>query len=1002
VSTFGPFDRAGPRWFTIPAHRPFVEDLARGLSLALAPLGPEALSQAIVLTPTRRGARALAEAFLTVSGGKAVLLPQVRTLGDLDEGEPPFEPGDIGLDLPPAVSGYRRRFELARLVSENAHIFRRPIDAAGAVELADALAAFLDSLQIEEVSADGKIETLVEGDFAEHWKHSAQFLSLALDAWPRRLRELGLMDVAERRVALLRLLQRQWTDAPPAVPLIAAGSTGTAPATADLLAAIAAAPLGAVVLPGLDLELADKAWDDVGEQHPQGAMKRLLDRHGLTRANVSEWPAGVTGSQARGRWRRRVINEALRPADQTADWRDQIARIREEAEDGDPVALGLDGLTVIAGRGEEDSASVAALLLREALETPGKTAALVTPDRDLARRVSAKLARWGVAADSSAGAPLSHCPVGVLIGLVARAAMDPCSPVRLLAILKHPLVRLGLGDRAREAALAALENDGLRGPRPGNWEALAARLLEKNDPDAADLLVRARAALDRVSPSPDRVTAAAQARALTEAMEALTVGEDGGLGALWAGPSGESAGQLLTALMTESEGLPHVSPTGFAKLVEKLMAGATVRMSGAAHPRLRILGAIEARLVRADRLILAGLEEGVWPQVAPIDPFLSRPMREALGLPPPERRIGLSAHDFAQAACAPEVFLLHSERREGAPAVESRWLWRLKTLARGAGVALPQRPEALAWASALDEPGAYAPVGRAEFAPPLEARPTRLAVTQVEALTRDPYAVYARNVLKLYPLDRPDEPMEQRARGTAIHEAFETFAGEWPGLDPAEAGARFADLYLEELRRAGAPQSALARETALAREAGVWIAEMELRRRAGGTQVIVEQSGQASFKTARGDFTVTAKADRIELTQDGFAHVLDFKTGPEPSNKQVDTGFSPQLTLTAAIIARGGFESIGRRPPGDLVYIRITGRSPAGTEVVSLAAGDESQGGAEKAFAGLQDLITRYEDPGYPYRSRTAPQFVKTYASDYDHLARVYEWSTSDDDGDGE
>ena len=113
----GPFAKPGPRWFTIPAHRPFTLDLARGLSEALAPLGPEGLSQAIVLTPTRRGARALAEAFLTVSGGRAVLLPQVRALGDLDEGEPPFEPGDLALGLPPAITPYRRRFELARLAA---------------------------------------------------------------------------------------------------------------------------------------------------------------------------------------------------------------------------------------------------------------------------------------------------------------------------------------------------------------------------------------------------------------------------------------------------------------------------------------------------------------------------------------------------------------------------------------------------------------------------------------------------------------------------------------------------------------------------------------------------------------------------------------------------------------------------------------------------------------------------------------------------------------------
>lgn len=985
-----PFDGPGPRWFTIPAHRPFVEDLARGLTLALQPLGPEGLSQAIVLTPTRRGARALAEAFLTVSCGKAVLLPQVRALGDLDEGEPPFEPGDLVLDLPPAVSGYRRRFELARLVSEHSGLFDRPIDAAAALELADALAGFLDSLQIEEVEGgSGKIDGLVQGDLAKHWLRSADFLKLALDAWPRRLRDLGLIDVSERRVRLLRLLERQWTDNPPKTPLIAAGSTGTAPATADLLAVVARAPLGAVVLPGLDLELAESAWRQVGEQHPQGAMKRLLDRHRVPREAVRDWPAGAAGAQAQGRWRRRMINEALRPADQTADWRDQIRKIREEADAGDPVAVGLGGLTVIAARGEEDCAGAAALLLREALETPGKTAALVTPDRDLARRVSAKLARWGLQADSSAGTPLTQYPVGVLIGLVSRAALDPCDPVQLLAILKHPLVRLG------EAGLQSLELHGLRGPRQGDWDALEKRLAAKGDGDAASLLHRVRTALDGVAPSPERTTAAAQARALTQTLEALARGADGTPGALWAGPAGEAAGQLLTALMTESEGLPPVSPSGFVQLLDALMAGAMVRTGGNAHPRLRILGAIEARLIRADRLILAGLEEGVWPQAPPVDPFLSRPMRTAIGLPPPERRVGLSAHDFAQAACAPEVFLLHAERREGAPAVESRWLWRLKTLARGAGVELPQRPEVLAWARALDEPGPYSPVPRTEYAPPLEARPIKLPVTQVEALTRDPYAVYARNVLRLYPLDRPDEPMEQRARGTAIHEAFEKFAAEWPST-----GRRFADLYLQELTDAGAPRSALARESALAAEAGLWIADMEARRRADATAVIVEQSGQASFPIGRGRFTVTAKADRIELTADGYAHVLDFKTGPEPSRKQVDTGFSPQLTLTAAIIARGGFETIGAKAPGDLVYIRITGRDPAGKEVISLAAGAESLDGAEKAWAGVQDLVARYEDPREPYRSRTAPQFVKAYASDYDHLARVYEWSTSGEEED--
>ena len=365
-------------------------------------------------------------------------------------------------------------------------------------------------------------------------------------------------------------------------------------------------------------------------------------------------------------------------------------------------------------------------------------------------------------------------------------------------------------------------------------------------------------------------------------------------------------------------------------------------------------------------------------------------------LPPPERRIGLSAHDFAQAACAPEVYLLHAERREGAPAVESRWLWRLKTLARGAGVDLPGRPEVLAWAKSLDQPGPYAPVPRAAFAPPLAARPLKLPVTQAEALTRDPYAVYARYVLGLYLLPRPDEPMEQRARGTAIHAAFEHFSEEWPAPP-----ARFAQLYMAELARAGAPASALARERALAAEAAVWVGEMEARRREDGRQVFVEQSGQAHFQTPRGAFAVTAKADRIEVGPDGRAHVLDFKTGLPPSKKQVKTGFSPQLTLTSAIIARGGFTEIGPRPPGELIYVRVTGRDPAGEEIAPLAGEDDVLTLPETAWAGLEKLVLRYEDEAWPYRSRIAPQFVKTYASDYDHLARVGEWAAAEE-GDGE
>jgi ATP-dependent helicase/nuclease subunit B len=1007
------FSGPGPRWFTIAAHRPFVEDLAAGLNAELSPLGPEALSDAIVLTPTRRAARGLMEAFVKVGAGRALLLPRIRALGDLDEGEPPFEPGEVALDLPPAISSWRRRFELARLVALHQDRLQRTLDATAALELADALAGFLDSIQIEEVGPFEAIETWVDADLARHWRISADFLKLALEAWPRRLAELGLVDVAARRVALLNALAERWRVDPPTEPLIAAGSTGTAPATARLLGVIAAAPRGCVVLPGLDQDLADKAWAEVGEQHPQGAMKRLLELNKVRRDQVRALSPPGPGD-TRGRWRRRVINEALRPAEATADWLDQIKSLREEGarEKVDPFAEGLAGLSLVATRSEEETAAAAALLLRETLESEGRTAALITPDPVLARRVSARLARWGIAADSSAGAPLAGYPAGVLAALVARVAADPADPVGLLAVLKHPLTRLGWEPEAIEPARRTLERHGLRGPRPQDRAAVAARLAAaKTDregrPVAADRIAALEDAgrlFDALAAALDRAAApyaaglaspAAAARALAEALEALAEGPTpGDSGALWAGPGGEAAVELFAALMAESEGLPQVSPDAFAELLEVLQAGAMVRAGGANHPRLRILGAIEARLVRADRLVLAGLEEGVWPAPAPIDPFLSRPMRQTAGLPPPERRIGLSAHDFAQAACAPDVVLLASERRGDAPAVASRWLWRLQTLARGAGVELPSRPELLDWARALDAPLADPPpslktAARPRPTPPLAARPRRLPVTGVERWIRDPYAVYAREILKLRPLERPAEPVDARLRGTAIHAAFERFAVEHPGELGDAAAEAFGGILLQELRKAGMAEAQLTREQALARNAAPWVAALEARRRPGA-RLLVEQTGEHPIWVPGGAFTVTAKADRIELRDNG-ADILDFKTGAAPTKRQVESGLSPQLTLTAAILHHGGFAGAGVVPPRELVYVRVSGGRIPGQEEIRAGEG-ESPDLALRALEGLRRRVERFDEETTPYISWAAPQFIDRYQGDYDHLARLWEW----------
>ncbi|MDY6923002.1 MAG: double-strand break repair protein AddB [Pseudomonadota bacterium] len=1014
---FDPFAPAGPRWYAIEARRPFLEDLAAGVLDWLGEHPPEALSDAVILLPNRRAARAFTGALTKLAGDRPVLLPQVRPLGDLEEDEPPFAPGELGLDLPPAIAPLTRRFEMARMIVED---FRPGLAPLRALEMADALGGFLDSCQLEEVEDLARVATLVEGDLAEHWQESARFLGLAVEAWPKRLAALGLVDPAWRRARLLRLLAEAWTERPPTRPVIAAGSTGTAPAAADVLAAVARAPQGCVVLPGLDRDLASDVWSRLGdnEQHPQNALWRLLRRHEVEREAVRPWfePAADPATGTRGRARQRLINEALRPAEATDDWRALIRTLRADAfrdQSADPITQGLDGLSVITVRAEEDAAATLALMMRETLETPGRTCALVTPDLALGRRVAARLERWGVVADNSSGQPLSRMPAGRLVDLAARFIVTPLDPHPLLGLVKHPLVRLDLDGVEPAAAIRTLEEHALRGPRLRDWARARSALLRAGEPrddgrprspDTIERLAAARVLLDRLEQLSDAARAPfvpeapvdAAARALTTLIEAVA-GQDA-----WAGPDGEAAAALLAGLIEGGASLGAVSRADFAELVRALLGEETVRTGGANQPRLRILGAIEARLVRADRMILAGLEEGVWPNAAPTDPFLSRPMRKALGLPPPERRLGQTAQDFVQAACADEAILVHSERRGGQPAVKSRWLWRLEMLTRGANaedtpVELERPSIQLAQARALDVPIPGPPryARRPAPTPPVPRRPRQLPVTGIERWVRDPYAVYAQRILGLQKLERPGASAEAMARGNAVHRAIERVVLSWPDALPEDCADQIEGFLREELDAAGFDDHAMARETPLARNCALWLADWERERRARGATLLIEQTGQMTFGAPFGPFTLTAKADRIELDADGAA-IIDFKTGSTPSAKQVAQGFSPQLTLTAAILAAGGFADAPPTPASELLYVKVTGRKTPG-EAIDVGKVTRNQPLtaaelAERELARLVDGVAAFDDEARPYVSWAAPQFMGNFGGNYDHLARVWEW----------
>ncbi len=954
----------------------------------------------MVLLPTRRAARSLAEAFLKTAESPAVLLPHMRALGDLDEGEPPFETGDLALDLPPAIEPARRRFELAGLVAENQDLLQRELSAGSALELADALAGFLDACQIEETGEVSQIETLVEGDLAQHWRLSADFLALALDAWPRRLEALGLMDVAARRVALLRRLEARWRDHPTSEVLIAAGSTGSTRATADLLAAIAQAPRGCVVLPGLDKSLADDAWALVDEQHPQGALRRLIERAGITRGEVRDWDPAAE-AQAAGRWRRRLINEALRPPEATADWLAQIAALRAEgaASGVDPIAAGLEGLSVVTARTEEEAATAAALMLRETLESPGKTCALITPDAALARRVSAKLTRWDITADSSAGQPLAGAPAAVLASLAARTVLDPADPVTLLAIVKHPLTQLGLEAETLSVAARWLERGGLRGPRPGSWDALNARLraaLERAraadpPPESAisglsaaiefATLTREALALAQAPYTGETATPAEAARSLIACLEALTAGPRGAAGELWRGQGGEGLGVVLASLIDESEGLPEVTRAGFADLLDGLLARALVRAGGASHPRLRILGAIEARLVRADRLILAGLEEGVWPAAAPIDPFLSRPMRERLGLPPPERRIGLSAHDFAQAACAPEVVLLHSERR-------GRRAGGGLALALAAGDPGQGRGPRPARHGRTCSPGPGPWTRRCRSAPRAEDRAAPRADAAgggaaAPAAGHRRRALGPRSLRRLRPLHSGPAPAGPARRAGGGPGAGHGHPRRLRALRP-RASRRVArraggcvrghpDRGARRRRHAERPDGPRARPGGQCRAVG---GRLRAAPAAGRAADRSNRRGELAFAAPGGVFTVTAKADRIEVARRRRPTSSTSRPAVAPSAKQVRTrafaAADPHRRHPAPPAASPTWAALA---PAELVYVRVSGgRIPGGRRRAATATPapwPPTRAGRAEAPGRAPSMIRRT-----PYLSWAAPQFI--------------------------
>jgi ATP-dependent helicase/nuclease subunit B len=983
-----------PGLYTIAAGVPFAETLARGLIERLgAQRDPLALSAATIYLPTRRAARTLIETFARELNG-AALLPDTRALGDVDDDELLFDPLGDDLALPPAIDPIRRRLLLATLVHKWSAT-RRDIAPgfAQATAMARSLSVFFDEVQTHRMDLD-KLREIVPKGHSEHWTEVCDFLLFLHDAWPKLLAVEGALDPAERRKLLLARLAQRYRETGPAGPVIAAGTTGSIPATAELLGAIAQLPEGAVVLPALDRELDEDSWNALNPGHPQYGMKQLLARLGVERSEVQDWEGEGKFAKRNPKARVVLLRETLRPAPTTDAWRALAERGAGE------IVEGLDGVGVVAAAHPGEEALAIALMLREAVETPGKTAALVTPDRGLARRVAAELARWDISIDDSAGAPLARTPPVVFLSLLAQAATEKFAPAPLLALLKHPFAGGGEAATFRRHA-RALDRFVLRGPRPdpglaGVAKAIASQQAERGQSAILSTLTELAKWFADLSKMLAPFAAAMDARDFPlselvdlhrEAAEQLAEEQ------LWRGDAGEAGAGLVEALMRAGKDLPPVAPSAYPILFRQFAEERAIRPAFGRHPRLAILGPLEARLQHFDLVVLGGLNEGAWPQLSAADPWLSRPMRETLGLESPERAIGLAAHDFATLAAMPEVRFTRSLKVDGAPTVESRWLQRLRQLTKGLGLAakLETTTPYATYATRFATPErAPVPALRPEPRPPVAIRPRELSVTQIETWLRDPYAIYARHVLRLKPLDPLDAEIGPLDRGSALHEILELFIRETAESFPSNPVARLIGMSEEVFARYGVPQATLALWRPRFARAAQWFVDDERRRRPAILRSSLEIKGRIAIEAPGGEFVLTCRADRIDELRAGGAAIIDYKTGQPPSDSQVGA-FASQLPLEGAVLQRGGFEGVGPLAPAELVYIRYSGgEDPGDTHVVK----GDAQTLVAETYAKLVQLIVEFDRETTPYISRIAP-FRADSAGDYDHLARVREWSLS-------
>lgn len=972
--------------FTIPHGVSFVDVLAQGLyDMA----GGDALQLARyrVLLPNRRSVRSLREAFLRLTDGKPLLLPAMHPIGDVDEDALALAPNAAALEIPPAIAPMRRRLLLARLI---ASAYADRYNFGQALGMADELAGLIDEVHTQGLNFEN-MQHIVSADFAQHWQVTVDFLNLVVrEHWPKILAEEGAIDPALRRRLLLQSFTDELQVTPPAHPVIAVAQAGEAPAVLRLMDVVAHSTHGQVILPGLDRDIDDAARAHIGEGHPQALFTALLETLQLSPHQVQTWPA--MRDMPINTARLSLIREVMRPGEAIDAW-SQAARpaINEAA---------TQRLALIEAASVDEEATAIALALREHADdtTRDGIAALVTPDRQLAGRVAQILKRWDITVDDSAGQPLNTTYTGEWLMRIAASFASLHAAVPLLAMLKHPLCAGG-DNWPRDAMpyrafVRHLDKHVLRGPRlAGGLKSHAAKIEGGAAKTAFACLEQMLLPVDE-----EKHDAGDLIHTHIRVAESLAcTAEQSGDACLWRNEDGEAAARFFAELLDHAAILPPMDWTEYAAFVDTLAKGIAVRPRYGTHPRLAILGQIEARLFQSTRMILGGLNEDTWPPKITADPWMSRPMRKSFGLPAPERSITLAAHDFSAMFCAPDVIMTRATYRGGAPTIPSRWLQRLGAVLQvfnlNTRTLHEQGARWLIWAQALDAPeGMALPCPPPAPMPGTALRPTSLSVTELRYLLRDPYTIYARHVLGLCKLDALEQELQASDRGILIHAALEEFVRQYPRQLPDQPLEKLLEIGRDIFAKAGDDVTIMGlwwpRFTHIAAD---YIAQ-ETAWRGDSIAAYPECKGRIEIAGT----TLIGKADRIDQRRDGTYAIIDYKSGVIPAKWEVAAGAEPQLPVLALMLEEGGFG--GALPPtpqaGEMSYWGVgSGKFDAKTIVKPEDAGKIAAATRE----GLGALLHHFASASTPYLSCPDPDLAPA-RGDYLHLARVAEWAVEGGD----